>query len=664
MRNRAAETRADSSGKVNHPVASSPDVDAYDGYGETKLIWAARLGELQRLGDLIALGANPNLTGSDCKNAMSRAIEAGHLACVEALIAAGADVNAKAGYTPATLLEFTLEKRQVQCAKALIAAGADVNAKAAYSGTTMLVLALEKGLLQCVEALIATGANLDERDHLSGTALMRAAEKGDADCVKALIEGGADLDLQTSRYRRLSAIMMASEEGHVDCVKALIDAGADLNLEDEYGNTALLYAAQKHRWDCAGALITAGARDDTDSQAFMKAARSGDLDCVRAFIAAGADVNAKDNKGNSVLMNAHASVRRLLRNAGGKITSRHFLREAGKAGIVAGVALAWAAVALGIGALVHWLSPLLTIWGAGILGALSTPFIVFFAGVLAGQTDYSAYRRIMLLGWATLSLVMAILLHWLCPWFPTWAAAGLVGVLAAPIACPLALLLPEPAPSSSRGQAKTKDVAGKLPTEQMPGGSSGGGMRVIGDEQKYQKSMKCQYPGCGLTAMQARPYCFDHFNDRPELNALRAAKRRGYSAVDFLHDVAQVSKRYWWLCVGVACGVAAAFHFLLPPHPMWVDLLTALVDSFFLPWSVFSVHSIMGQRRYQAATLPPGGASMTIIGWAIGGAGFAVLTFRVLPSVLVWMAIILGVVAATVVVGIITYVRDVIWIYR
>ena len=108
-----------------------------------------------------------------------------------------------------------------------------------------------------------------------------------------------------------------------------------------------------------------------------------------------------------------------------------------------------------------------------------------------------------------------------------------------------------------------------------------------------------------------------------------------------------------------ACGVVAAFHFLLPPHPMWVDVLTALVDSFFFPYSVASVGQIAGKSY-----VPRGGAPMTLCGWAIGGVGFAILTYRVLPSVAVWMAIILGVVAATVVVGIITYIRDIIWIYR
>lgn len=499
MRNRAAETPADSSRNVNHPVAPSPNVDSLDRYGFTQLTLAAISGNLQKLTDHIALGADPNLRGRDYKNAMCYSIEKGHLPCVEALIAAGAnvngmtgfggetalalalklrnveilkvliaagaDVNAKAGYGPQTLLELALENRDVQCAEALIAAGADVNARAAYRGKSMLFLALENRLVQCVRALIAAGAGMDERDHRSQTALMNSAEAGHADCVKALIEGGADLDAQRSEYLRLSALMMASAEGHVDCVKALVTAGADLNLEDQYGNTALLSAVKKRHWHCAIALIVAGARDDKDSQAFMEAARYPNRDCVGAFIAAGADVNATDAKGNSVLMNADPSVRRLLRDAGGKITFRHFLRGASKAGIVAGVALAWALVAFGIGALVHWLSPVLPIWGAGILGLLSTPSIVFFAAVSAGQTDYSAYRRIMLMGWASLSIITAALLHWLSPWFSTWAAASVFGLLAAPIACPLALLLPEPSPPSPREHAATADITGKLPAK-------------------------------------------------------------------------------------------------------------------------------------------------------------------------------------------------------
>ena len=60
--------------------------------------------------------------------------------------------------------------------------------------------------------------------------------------------------------------------GKLDCVKALIEAGADLNAKENDGSTALHWAAD-----------------------------NGKLDCVKALIEAGADLNAKENDGWTAL---------------------------------------------------------------------------------------------------------------------------------------------------------------------------------------------------------------------------------------------------------------------------------------------------------------------------------------------------------------------------
>ena len=79
----------------------------------------------------------------------------GNVDVVNALIAAGADVNSRSndGSTSLTVAAF---RGNLGCAKALIAAGADVNAKN-NSGDTALMIAVKRNYPDIVALLQASG---------------------------------------------------------------------------------------------------------------------------------------------------------------------------------------------------------------------------------------------------------------------------------------------------------------------------------------------------------------------------------------------------------------------------------------------------------------------------------------------------------------------------
>src|SRR5215471_8361792 len=90
-----------------------------------------------------------------------------------------------------------------------------------------------------------------------------------------------------------AGLLAAARTGHSGTVKDMIAAGANVNAKDEHGNTALL-----------------------------EAARNGHDDVVRALLAAGADIKAKNDDGKTALMlatqNSHEDVIRALREAGAR----------------------------------------------------------------------------------------------------------------------------------------------------------------------------------------------------------------------------------------------------------------------------------------------------------------------------------------------------------
>ena len=82
-------------------------------------------------------------------------------------------------------------KGDAAAVQALLAKGADVNAKGRYD-VTALHLAADKGHLAVVEALIRHKANLNARDTFyNSTPLSWAVQKGHADVAKALMKSGA-----------------------------------------------------------------------------------------------------------------------------------------------------------------------------------------------------------------------------------------------------------------------------------------------------------------------------------------------------------------------------------------------------------------------------------------------------------------------------------------
>lgn len=82
--------------------------------------------------------------------------------------------------------------------------------------------------------------------------------------------------------------MAAAGRKDSETVKALVAAGAEVNAKDEDGRTALMEAAD---------------RDNSES--------------VKILISAGAEVNAKDKEGRTALMRTHKpNCKKLLREAG------------------------------------------------------------------------------------------------------------------------------------------------------------------------------------------------------------------------------------------------------------------------------------------------------------------------------------------------------------
>ena len=165
-----------------------------------RLLTAARDGQVELVRSLLEEGAEVNAARGDGLTALHLAAEGGHPAVAEALVAAGAAVDAGTrigGYTP---LQMAARGGHGAVVLRLLEAGADPNAWTTNSGVTALHLAAgATGGRSAVAALLDHGADPDAREGSAGqTPLFFAAAANRAAAVTALLAAGADPGIATA----------------------------------------------------------------------------------------------------------------------------------------------------------------------------------------------------------------------------------------------------------------------------------------------------------------------------------------------------------------------------------------------------------------------------------------------------------------------------------
>ncbi|KAI5620031.1 ankyrin repeat domain-containing protein 33B, partial [Silurus asotus] len=133
--------------------------------------------------------------------------------------------------------------------------------------------------------------------------LFRACCTNSVVTVKALIrQGVTEEEVRETDKNSRTGLMVACYHGYVDVVIALsLCPHLDVNWQDKEGNTALITASQAGHITTTNYLLNYFPGLDLEKRnchgftALMKAAIQGRVDCVRALIMAGADLEARDN---------------------------------------------------------------------------------------------------------------------------------------------------------------------------------------------------------------------------------------------------------------------------------------------------------------------------------------------------------------------------------
>lgn len=144
-----------------------------------------------------------------------------------------------------TALHWAATDGSVEAVQALLAHGAEVNAKT-KGDRTPLHQAVRYGNLTVVKLLLDNNADVNAIDRGGVTPLILAATfQKDANIVKLLLDHKADVNIIDTFGG--NALLMAAEQGSGEEVKMLLNAGSDINVCDKLGGDTALIAAVLHR---------------------------------------------------------------------------------------------------------------------------------------------------------------------------------------------------------------------------------------------------------------------------------------------------------------------------------------------------------------------------------------------------------------------------------
>ena len=268
---------------------------------------AIEAGELSRVKALVGADADVINQPDDSRDRslpLHIAAIAGELEIIDYLIANGATVDAY-DRDESTPLMVACLRRQAEAAELLLRHGA-VMEHTDLNGATPVSFAMSSGNMEVIQLLLKTGIDFSTQNPNNGTYMHPAAASGNVEILELLLSSGVSVD--TANDLGATPLISAAGSGQADAVRWLLANGADPKHVDNNGASALSQCSFRGNGATAELLLQAGVdvntQDTSGRTGLLASAWVGNDEVMAVLLKAGADPNLATEQGQTPLIKA------------------------------------------------------------------------------------------------------------------------------------------------------------------------------------------------------------------------------------------------------------------------------------------------------------------------------------------------------------------------
>ena len=296
-------------------IQNGADIQASNSNGLTVIHFASRnsnqeVVEFLLKSNKISVNAADNLNKTPL---MYACYDGGRLDNIKMLIQNGADIQARDS-NGSTVLHFASALSNQEVVEFLLKSNEiSVNAINHFSQTPLIYACYDGGRLDNIKMLIQNGADIQASSSNGSTVLHFASCDSNQEVVEFLLKSNKISVNATDNLNRTPLMHACFDGGRLDNIKMLIQNGADIQASNSNGLTVIHFASRNSNQEVVEFLlksdkISVNAADNLNRTPLMYACCDGGrLDNIKILIQNGADIQARDNNGSTVLHFASAS---------------------------------------------------------------------------------------------------------------------------------------------------------------------------------------------------------------------------------------------------------------------------------------------------------------------------------------------------------------------